>query len=174
MRTSYKTIIIALILFLLDFVLTLYYVNSSAYAHEGNPLIYINNGYIILGINLVYLIVLFIFSKIVEKYKTVVLKAKNSFDYVRKLYKSDHYRFIFVSLAFAFVYASIVSRIIVVIDWIVFGIYDYDFPYTIYSKLRDLMPFGRYDIIFGILSFFILIPIWYRMEYKKSKTLCEK
>jgi len=168
MKTSNKIIITIFILFLLDFVLTLYYLNNSITAGEGNPLINVDNGYIILVINLIYFIIVIFLAKIIDKYKTVILESKGTFDYVKKIYKSDNYIFIFVCFAFSFVYASIISRLIVVIDWAIFGIYENIFYSTTYSRLRDLMPFGRYDIFFGVLSFFIFIPIWYRLEYKKS------
>lgn len=167
-RTSNKIIITTFILFLLDFVLTLYYLNNSGYVGEGNPLINFANGYIILIINLVYFVIVIFLVKIVDKYKTVILESKGTFDYVKKLYKSDHFLFIFVCFAFSFVYSSIVSRSIVVIDWVIFGIFKNTFYDTTYSRLREIMPFGRYDIIFGVLSIFIFIPIWFKLEYKKS------
>lgn len=53
MKQSNKIIITTFILFMLDFILTLYYLNNSSYAGEGNPLIDVNNGYIILILNIV-------------------------------------------------------------------------------------------------------------------------
>lgn len=169
MKTSKKIIITALILFTLDFLLTSYFINHSNYADEGNPLINNYYGYTIIVINLLYFIIVVVITKIIEKYKTVSLQSKGTFDYMKKLYQSDHYRFIFISLGFAFIYASLVSRSIVVVDWLVFGIYGNKSYSTIYFRIRNLMPFSRYDIIFGALSFFIFIIIWYRLEYKKSK-----
>jgi len=168
MKNSKRIIITIFILFFLDFILTLYFLSNSSHADEGNPLINIYSGYIILAINLAYFIIVIFLSKIIEKYETVVLKSKGTFEYVKKIYLSNHFSFIFVSLAFAFVNASIVSRTIVVVDWIVFGIFENTFYSTSYSKLRTLMPFGRYDILLGVLSFLICIFIWFRLEHKKS------
>ncbi|HHX80243.1 MAG TPA: hypothetical protein GX692_04175 [Acholeplasmataceae bacterium] len=171
MKTSKNIIITTLILFLLDFILTLYFLNNSSYVSEGNPLVYTDYGYIVLVINLVYMITIVFLSKIIEKYKTVILKSKGTLDYIKQLYKSNHISFIFVSLAFSFVNATLVSRLVVVVDWVIFGIYENTFYSTTYFKIRDFMPFGRYDILIGVLSFFIFIPIWYRLEFKKSITL---
>lgn len=171
MKTSKNIIITTLILFLLDFILTLYFLNNSSYVSEGNPLVYTDYGYIVLVINLVYMLTIVFLSKIIEKYKTVILKSKGTLDYIKQLYKSNHISFIFVSLAFSFVNATLVSRLVVVVDWVIFGIYENTFYSTTYFKIRDFMPFGRYDILIGVLSFFIFIPIWYRLEFKKSITL---
>ena len=171
MKTSKNIIITTLILFLLDFILTLYFLNNSSYVSEGNPLVYTDYGYIVLVINLVYMITIVFLSKIIEKYKTVILKSKGTLDYIKQLDKSNHISFIFVSLAFSFVNATLVSRLVVVVDWVIFGIYENTFYSTTYFKIRDFMPFGRYDILIGVLSFFIFIPIWYRLEFKKSITL---
>lgn len=170
MKKTFKIIITTFILFILDFVLTIYYLNNSNHANEGNPLININDGYLVLAINLIYFLFIIFLAIIIGKYKNVKIMSKNTFDYIKKLYRSDHFVFIFISLAFSFVYASIVSRLIVILDWIIFGIYESGFYSTIYSQIRGLMPLGRYDVIFGFLSFMIFIPIWYKLEYKKSKS----
>ena len=158
----------AFILFSLDFLLTAFFLNFSDHASEGNPLIHVHSGYLILAINFVYFVVIFFLAKWIERYQGIIVQAKGTFDYVKKLYLSEHYQFIFVCLAFSFIHATLVSRFIVVLDWIVFGFNDGSFHLTTYYSLRQQMPFERFDILAGFLSFFVFLCIWFRMEFQKS------
>lgn len=170
MKKSKKIIITAFILFILDFLLTLYFLwNYDHLVDEGNPLIYIDNGIWVLILNACYFIIIIILAKVLDKYKTVYTDVVSLRSYIKYLFSSEHYKFIFISIIYAFVNASLVSRLIVVIDWLVFGIFKNDFFNTTYYYLRNLMPFGRFDITIGILAFFLFILLWYILEYKKVK-----
>ena len=150
-------IFLALVLFILDFLLTTYYLSFySSLVGEGNPLIHIGRGYGVLITNFIYLLFIVILSIYISRYKTVYLEAKNVFEYAIKLYKSDHHKFIFVNIASSFIYASLISRVIVIIDWVMFGIYTNKFFNTYYFYLRNQMPFARFDVIVGFSAFIIL------------------
>lgn len=168
MKKSSKIIFSAFSLLILDILLTIYYINNYYnLVTEGNTLIYVDSGYWVLLINIIYLSIIIVLAKYLDKYRTIVLDARNSFDYLKKLYKSEHSNFIFASIAFALIYATLFSRTIVVIEWLLFGIYKGRFFSTKYYLLRRAMPFARFDIVFGILIFIILIPFWYKLEYRK-------
>lgn len=172
MKKSKRLIIIALILFTIDLALIAYFIrNYYDYVSEGNPLMSVGRGYLIFVTNLLYFIVIVILVKYLDKYKTIVIETSGTIDYVKELYKSDHSKFIFVSIASSFVYATLVSRVVVIIDWIIFGIYTTRFFETRYALVRDLMPFGKYDFVIGLIFFIIFIILWYKTEYKKSKKL---
>ena len=163
-------IFLALVLFILDFLLTTYYLSFySSLVGEGNPLIHIGRGNGVLVANFIYLLFIVILSIYISRYKTVYLEAKNVFEYAIKLYKSDHHKFIFVNIASSFIYASLISRVIVIIDWVMFGIHTNEFFNTYYFYLRNQMPFARFDVIVGFSAFIILIPLWYIYEYRKVK-----
>lgn len=172
MKRKRKIIISAIVLFVLDLFLTLFNLYNYHYlVTEGNPLVYMDNGYLILIVNAFYFLVIVVLAIYIDSYNTVHIDSVGTFDYVKKLFHSDHYKFLFVSISFAFVYATLVSRLIVVIDWIVFGIYTNSFFQTLYSRLRDMMPLGRFDIVLGIIAFIIFLPIWYKFEYNKTKQM---
>jgi uncharacterized protein with PQ loop repeat len=57
----------------------------------------------------------------------------------------------------------------VITDWIIYGIYQRDYYSTGYAIMRDKMPFGRYDLIIALLSFWLFVVLWYKIEYRKSK-----
>jgi len=164
-----KTIIwTALILFSLDFLLTVIFLNTSDHANEGNPLVYVHDGFVVLGMNVAYFLSILVLAKWIQRYQSVAIKARGTFDYVKKLYLSDHSRFIYVCLAFSFIHATIVSRIIVIIDWIVVGFYPSTFHSTTYFMLRRQMPFERFDILAGFLAFFVFLVLWFHWEYKNQ------
>ena len=170
MKRSKKIILITLSLLVLDLILTLYFINN--YNHlvsEGNPLVLVDNGIWVIVVNLVYLVIIIFLVRALDKYETIYLKSNSVFDYIKKLYKSDHYKFILISVIFSFVYATIISRLIVVIDWLIFGIYKSNFFHTTYYLVRKQMPLYRYDILLGLCSFFVCIPLWYILEYRKVK-----
>jgi len=170
MKKSNKIIIIAFSLLVLDLSLTIYFLKNYYYlVDEGNPFILVGNGVLVLVINVIYLVLIIILSKVMDKYKTVYINSNNIFIYIKNLYKSDHYKFIYTSIIFSFIYATLISRLVVVIDWIVFGIYKGAFFTTSYFKIRDMLPLNRYDVIVGLLFFFALIPTWYLLEFKKVK-----
>lgn len=172
MKRSKKIIIIAICLFAIDLALTAYFIrNYYNYVSEGNPLIGIAKGYLIFVPNLLYFVCIIALVKYLDKYQTIIIEACGTIDYIKKLYKSDNSRFIFVSIASSFVYATLVSRVVVIIDWLLFGIYTTRFFQTKYAIIRNLMPFDKYDFIIGLIAFIIFIILWYKVEYKKSKKL---
>lgn len=169
-----KTLLIVFLLFIADFLLTLYFLNTSDIADEGNPLINIAQGYPIIVINIIYFIVVIIFIFVIRKYNTILIPSKNTFEYTKGLFKNeDSSKFIYVSAMFSFVYASIISRVITITDWIVFGFTKEQFYSSLYAQIREVMPFGRFDIIISIISIFIFLPLWYKLEFNKSNNLLQ-
>ena len=146
--------------------------NYSPHASEGNPLFDIDGGYLALILNAFYLIIIFILEKfVVNKYETQIIDSSSTLSYVKKLMASDKSTFIFVSFAYAFIISTLSSRVVAIIDWIVFGIYQGSFYQTKYSILRSKMPLGRCDLVVTILVFIIALIIWYKLEYKKTKNI---
>lgn len=170
-KIRYRFLFIAILLFMVDFGLTWYFLNFTPYVEEGNPLFAIDGGYISLFVNLVYLVFVFIIGCKVEHYDTIVVKANNSYDYFKKLWKSEQLNFTYISFLTAFVFASFTSRLSVIVDWIIYGIYQRNFYSTGYALIRERMPFGRYDIVTALLSFLIFVSIWYKIEFRKSKSI---
>lgn len=160
---------IAISLFIVDFGLTWYFLNYTSYVQEGNPLFALDGGYLSIFLNLVYIVVVFIVGCKIEQYKTITIDSRNSYDYFKKLWKSNQTDYISVSFLISFVYASFISRFTVITDWIIYGIYQRNFFSTGYAILRDKMPFGRYDLVVAILAFWIFVWLWYKMEFRKSK-----
>jgi|GEM_PF-2245809 len=171
LKKRYQLLLIAILLFLFDFGLTWYYLNYSSFAEEGNPLFIIDGGYLSLIINLIYVVVVFIIGYRIEKYQTITLKANNSFDYLIKLYKTDRTDFINISILTAFIFATFAARTTAIIDWIIYGIYQSGFYSTKYAMIRAEMPLGRYDVVVIFISLFLFVPLWFRLEYKKSKEI---
>jgi hypothetical protein len=171
LKKRYQLLLIAIVLFLVDFGLTWYFLNYSSYAEEGNPLFLIDGGYLSLIINFIYVSIVFIIGYIIEKYQTIVLEAKNGFDYFIKLYKTDRTDYIIISFLTAFIFATFASRTTVIIDWVIYGIYQSDFFSTKYAIMRDQMPLGRYDVVVTFISLLLFVPLWFKLEYKKSKVV---
>lgn len=172
MKKAYVMILIAVILFLVDFGLTFYFVNAyENLVYEGNLLTRSEYGYLSLIVNLIYLIIIILLSIAISKYQTVAIDSKNAFVYTIKLYKSDAFKFMFISLAYAYVIATFVSRFSAIVDWIVFGIYKSNFITTGYAIFRSILPFGRYDVIIGLIVFLIMLPLWFYLEYRKSQQI---
>lgn len=169
---KYKYILIAISLFVLDFDLTWYFLNYSPHASKGNLLFDLDGGYLALILNAFYIIIIFILEKFfVNKYETQMFDSTNTFDYVKKLMSLDKSSFIFVSFSFAFIMSTLSSRLVAIIDWIVFGIYQGKFYQTKYAILRSKMPLGRFDLVVIILIFIVSLIIWYKLEYKKTKSI---
>lgn len=165
---TYRYIIFAIIFFLLDFGLTWYYLNYSSDASEGNPLFSIDDGYLVLVINFIYLILIFIIEKfIINKYETINIHSKNSFDYFKNLYKSDKNNFIVNSFVFALVISTLSSRLMAIIDWIVYGVYKSRFKQTKYAIIREKMLLQRFDPVVGLIMFVVTFILWYKLEYNK-------
>jgi len=170
MKKEYLFLMIAFMLMITDLSLTLYY--FSAYDHiisEGNPLISTQYGYLVIPINLVYLISVFIASKFYLEHKTENLDANHTFEYIKHLFHGHSSKFILVIACFGYIVSTFVSRFTVILDWIVFGIYKENFNDTFYAIFRETLPFGRYDILSGLIAFFVAIPLWFFLEYNKSK-----
>jgi hypothetical protein len=168
LKKRYQLLLIAIVLFLVDFGLTWYFLNYSSYAEEGNPLFSIDGGYFSLVINLIYAGIVFIIGYSIEKYRTIIVEANSSFDYFKKLYKTNQSNFITISALSSFIYATFASRLAVIIDWIIYGIYQSDFYNTKYAIIKAKMPLGRYDIVVIFVSFFLFLFLWFRFEYIKS------
>jgi len=118
-----------------------------------------------------YAVAVFMIGYKIEKFQTIVIGANNSYDYFKKLWNSNRTDFITISFLSAFVFASFISRFSVIIDWIIYGIYQSNFYSTGYAIIREQMPFGRYDLVIGLLSLWLFVALWYKTEYKKSKKL---
>jgi len=170
-KKRYQFLLIAVVLFLLDFGLTWYFINYTSNVQEGNPLFAIDGGYLSLFVNLMYAVAVFMIGYKIEKFQTIVIGANNSYDYFKKLWNSNRTDFITISFLSAFVFASFISRFSVIIDWIIYGIYQSNFYSTGYAIIREQMPFGRYDLVIGLLSLWLFVVLWYKTEYKKSKKL---
>jgi hypothetical protein len=170
MKIAVKITILAVILFILDLGLTAYFLNR--YEHlvsEGNIFFEYGNGMWALVLNFFHLVAIFLTAYSYGKYKTLQISSTNGFDYAKKLYLHESVTFIYIIGCYAFIVASFVSRIAVIIDWILFGIYTFEFYNTTYSIIKSLMPMGRYDVVFAFVSVFVAIPLWFRLEYIKSK-----
>lgn len=166
-----KFILTAILLFALDFGVTWYLINfGPGGLDEGNPLFEIDGGYLALVVNFLYLWLVFGLEKLVfNKYKTIVLDASNSIEYTKKIYKSDRTDFVVVSIVFAFVLSTFSSRMMAIIDWVVYGFYKGEFRNTKYAILRSKMPFGRYDSLVAILSLIVFYVLWFHLEYRRSQ-----
>lgn len=165
-----KYFIISILFFVLDFGLTWYHLNFSSDALEGNPLFTIDGGYLALVMNLIYLILIFIFEKlIINKYQTININSKNSFDYFKNLYKSDKNNFIVNSFVFAFIISTLSSRLTAIIDWLVYSFYKYNFKQSKYAIIRSKMPFQRFDFTVGLIMFVVALILWFKLEFKKMK-----
>ena len=85
-KIRYRFLAIALLLLIVDFGLTWYFLNFTSYVEEGNLLFATDGGYLSLFINLVYLVVVFIIGWKVEHYDTIVVNASNSYEYFKNLW----------------------------------------------------------------------------------------
>lgn len=170
-----RVVLIACILFVLDFGLTviLWELNYHIVT-EGNPLIHLENRFIIFYVNIGYIIMIGLLSLYLKHYKTIVIESKNAFLYMVALYKSDHYKFLIASSFFSIIIGSFISRSIAILDWVLFGLFHEAYFESFYYHLRDQMPFQRFDILVGILSFIIVWPLWFKFEHKKIKHLSKK
>ncbi|MCK9235352.1 MAG: hypothetical protein WC225_04905 [Acholeplasmataceae bacterium] len=168
-----KFILIAIFLFALDFGVTWYLINfGPGGLDEGNPLFEIDGGYLALVVNFLYLSLVFGLEKLVfNKYQTVVLDASGSFEYTKKIFKSDKTDFVVVSIVFAFVLSTFLSRAMAIIDWVVYGFYKGEFHKTKYAILRSKMPFGRYDSLIAVISLIVFYVLWFHIEYRRSQKL---
>jgi hypothetical protein len=156
-------------LFLLDIILTIYYtINYHKIIFEGNPLVYYRYGYYVFILNIIYLLIIFFLSKSLIKHQTIVYQSKNTLNYIKNLYYGHHINFIFIHASFVFIYSTLIARSVVIIDWIMFGIYKENFINSWYNIIRDKMPFQRYDVLVLFICAFILTFTWYHLEYKKS------
>jgi len=173
-KKRYKLVLIAFSLFIADFGLTWYFLNFTPYAEEGNPIFSVDGGYVSLLINLIYFLTTFFVGYLMERYETVNVEARNSFDYFKKLFKLNRTDFIYISFLTAYVYASFASRLTVVIDWIIYGIYQRNFYSTQYVFIRDKMPLGSYGLVVALVTFLFFSVFWYADEYRKSKMLLRK
>lgn len=95
-------------------------------------------------------------------------------NYIKRLYTSNHSSFIIVGMCFTFIVASIVSRSTAILDWVVFGIYKENFFNTQYAIIRSTMPMERYDVVTGIIAGLVAIPLWFHIEYLKSKKVLQQ
>jgi MFS family permease len=173
-KRRYAFVIIAISLFIVDFGLTWYFLNFTPYAEEGNPLFGIDGGYLSLVLNLIYFVVAFFVGYFIERYETIIVEAKNGFDYFKKIFKMNRTDFIFISFLTAFIYASFASRLSVIIDWIIYGFFQRSFYSTQYAIIRDEMPFGSYGLLVALLSFLFFSVFWYTFEFWKSKKALSK
>lgn len=123
----------------------------------------------VFGLNFLYLFAVYFAAKLYCKYETVVLDANNTFGYIKKIYKSDNTIFILVNASFTFITTTFISRLVAIIDWIIFGIYKGRYFKTNYAILRSMMPFERFDIVVGVLVALISVPLWFYIEHQKSK-----
>jgi len=162
--------IIAILLLAIDLLLTLYFINR--YPHqisEGNLLISIWQGYLVIPANLIYLFMVWFAATKIDSYQTIVFDVDHPYSYFISLLKSKSSRYILIHACFTYIMASFVSRGVAIIDWIVFAIYKEQFFQTGYQILRASLPFGRYDVIVTWVAIIILIPLWFILEYQKSK-----
>ena len=122
-----------------------------------------------LFVNFLYAVVVFIIGYKMEQYQIIVIEANSCYDYFKKLWKSNRTDFISISFLSSFVFASVSPKLTVITDWIIYGIYQREYYSTGYAILRDKMPFERYDLIIALLSFWLFVVLWYKIEYRKSK-----
>ncbi len=171
MKKVWKITIIGFVLLLLDLGLTVYYVrNYPDIVGEGNMVANNNQyGYLVFVLNFLYLIFVFIASLIYARYKTIITEATGTFSYIKKMYTSNHNSFIIVNFSFTFIVSTFVSRLTSILDWIIFGFYKENFFSSTYAIIRSTMIMGRYDIVVGLIAGLVAIPLWFRLEFLKSK-----
>lgn len=175
MKKRRRYITIAILLFIIDLTLTLYY--TSRYQHlidEGNLLISIWQGYLVIPANLIYLMMVWFAATQVDSYETVVIKARHPYQYFASLFKSKSSQFILINACYTYIIASFVSRGVAIIDWVVFAVYKEKFFQTGYAVFRSSLPLGRYDLVVTWTAIILLIPLWFILEYQKSKKLSLK
>lgn len=144
-------------MFLLDLGLTILVINTNRYADEGNSLI--NYGFSIIIVGLLYVALTILLSYSVFKYKTKVLDATSTLDYVKKIYSSDSSKFIFTWFGWVFIYTTIITRILIIIEWLGVLVFGSAFFHSCYYKYRLNMPLERMDIPFMFIVFIILLPV---------------
>ncbi|WP_264229565.1 hypothetical protein [Acholeplasma laidlawii] len=173
MKKAWKITSIAFILLILDLGLTLYFLyNYDGVVSEGNQIVYSSKyGYLVFVINFVYLVMVFVASVLNSRYQTVIINASSTMNYTKRLYTSDNYSFILANVCFTFIVATFVSRMTAIFDWIVFGFHRENFFNSTYAIIRSTMPMERYDIITGAIAALIAIPLWFHLEYLKSKKI---
>jgi hypothetical protein len=170
MRKAIKITLIGLLLLVLDLGLTAFFLNRyENLVSEGNIFFEYGNGLWALGLNGIHLIGIFACAYCYGTFKTIRTTSKNAFDYAKQLYLHENMKFILIIGCFTFIVASFVSRIAVIIDWLIFGIYTYDFYNTTYSMIKSAMPMERFDVIIAFITVFLSIPLWFRLEFRKSK-----
>lgn len=168
-------IVCTFILLIIDLGLTTYYLyHYYGVVAEGNLLFYNSDyGYLVFVLNFFYLIKIYITSSIYTRYQTVVIESEGTFDYIKQIYKSEHSKFILVNFSFTFIISTFISRLTAIVDWVIFEFYKVRYFDTLYAKIRSVMPMERYDVITGINAGCIAIPLWFYLEYLKSKKILD-
>ncbi len=175
MRSPFRMLSIAFVLLLMDLFLTIRYLGM--YGHlvdEGNPLAYSAYAIWMIPINILYLISIVIAARCYRAYDTVETNATTVFGYVKALYQADSNRFILVASCYAYMLSTFVSRGSAILDWLVFAYYKETFFVTGYAMIRDSLPFGRYDILMGLITVFMAFPLWFWSQYRQSKSMCHE
>lgn len=170
-KKGFVFLLIAILLFGIDFALTWHFLGVFTHLDEGNPLFSVLGGQLSLVANFLYFVAVFVIGYHIQKYQTIIVEAKNSFHYAKELFKTDRYDFIIISFSSAFVYSTFLSRVMTIVDWLIYGIYELEFYTTKYAMLRSKLPFGRYDLVVTLLGFIIIVPLWYVFEFHKSQKL---
>jgi hypothetical protein len=175
MKKRSRYITLAILLLVIDLTLTLYY--TSRYQHlidEGNLLISIWQGYLVIPANLIYLLMVWFAATKVDSYQTLMIEARHPYHYFTSLFKSKSSQFILINACYTYIMASFVSRGVAIMDWVVFAVYKENFFQTGYAVLRASFPLGRYDLVATWTAIILLIPLWFILEYQKSKKLSLK
>jgi hypothetical protein len=166
----YQFILIAMLLFVLDFSFTAYFISTESHlVSEANPLIYTFQGFFVLIINLVYLIIIYVTSRYVYRYNTINIVAENTIEYTKKLFLSDHHQFILISVFYAFIISTLVTRSFIIFEWLLFGILKETFFISPYYYLREIMPMRRFDVFVLGISFILCLIYWYNQQFKLSR-----
>jgi len=139
---------------------------------EANQLLYNKQtAYIVLILNILYLIAVFFAARLNNKYQTPLYKANNVLEYTKKLYQSNNFIFILVNASFTFIVTTFVSRLVTILEWVLFGIFKENFFNSNYSKIKALLPFNSFGLVFSFITIFISIPLWFYLEHLKSQKM---
>ena len=164
----------------LDGMLT--FMNTPNLAHEGNPIVSVFGfgwGALITANIIVYTTIFALSFYSIVKYKTVVVPAKSTREYISQMLfnRPDKFSWVFwrrpkrlspiiALLGFCMVWSHMIGRTIVVAEWaaITLGLNT-----KIFDATKQIAPFHRPDVIIVVVSCLFLIVIWFFKEHKKSE-----
>jgi positive regulator of sigma E activity len=155
------------------------YINTPDLSMEGNPLVSkFGLGWTALAIaNIITFILFFALAYYsLFKYKTIYTTQTKFTAYCSQIIYDrpdmfwkgiipKHICPYLAALGFAFPYSAIISRAIIVFEWIV---YTFDIDLKQYFVFESKYCFNRLDIVVALILLFILLLYWFYKEFKKQ------